>query len=90
MYSRANGLNFGIFLAVVVAGGNNVAVELVADFNAIFFDGGLGAHLHNTRFKDFNAVSYDYFFKSHFDTPIKIKFWSSGPAQFSSVRLWSS
>jgi hypothetical protein len=57
-----DGLHLGILGAVVVAGSNNVAVELAADFNAIFLDGSLGANLHAAVFQDFNTVNNLNFF----------------------------
>jgi hypothetical protein len=55
-------LNSGILGAVISTGGDNVAVELAADFNAIFFDGGLGANLNGAVFNDFNQIDrYNFF-----------------------------
>jgi hypothetical protein len=58
-----DGLYTGILGAVVGTGDNNVAVKLAADFNTIFFDSGLGANLHTAVFKDFDQISYGYFFQ---------------------------
>ena len=40
-----------------------MAVELAADFNAIFLDCGLSANLHTAVFKDFNTVNNFNFLK---------------------------
>jgi hypothetical protein len=53
----ANGLHARILGAVIIAGGDNVAVKLAADFNAIFHDGGLDAYLYATIFDHFNAIN---------------------------------
>jgi hypothetical protein len=37
-------------------------VELAADFNAIFFNGGLGANLDAAVFNDFNQIDRGDFF----------------------------
>jgi hypothetical protein len=42
---------------------DNVAVELAADFNAIFFDGGLGANLNGAVFEGFNQIDDFNFFQ---------------------------
>jgi hypothetical protein len=62
---RTDGLHTSVFGAVVGTGNNNAAMELAADFNAVFFDGSLGANLHNTVFGDFNQIGCGYFFKRH-------------------------
>ncbi|NDG19553.1 MAG: hypothetical protein EB117_14945 [Betaproteobacteria bacterium] len=67
----ANGLHAGILVAVVIARGNDMAVERAANLLAIFHDGGLCAYLYTAVFNYFNQIYFDYFFKGHFDTPIK-------------------
>jgi hypothetical protein len=67
-------LNSGVFVAVIIARGNDMAVKVAANLFAIFCDGCLGAHLHASICNDLNSVNRDYFFESHFDTPIKINF----------------
>jgi hypothetical protein len=42
-----------------------VAVELAADFYAIFFDGGFGAYLNAAIFDHFNQIDGGYFFERH-------------------------
>jgi hypothetical protein len=74
MQGCADALDTGVLAAVVVAWGNNVAVELAADFYAIFFDGSLGANLHAAVFENFDTVNNDYFFESHFDLQSKPRF----------------
>jgi hypothetical protein len=58
----ANGLHLGIFGAVVVARGDNVAVKVATDLLAIFHDGGLGAHLYTTVLDYLDAVNDLNFF----------------------------
>jgi hypothetical protein len=65
VHGSADGLYTGILGAVIIAGGNNVSGKLAADFNTIFFDGGLGANLHDTVFGDFNQIGCGDFFQ-HF------------------------
>ena len=62
MGGNTNSLLTSVFLAKGIAGGDNVAVELAADFNAIFFNGGLGADLNAAVFDHFDAVNNFNFF----------------------------
>jgi hypothetical protein len=54
-------LHASIFCAVVIAGGDNVAVECAADLFAVFEDGGLSAHLHCAALKDFDLIDHYVF-----------------------------
>jgi hypothetical protein len=58
-------LDTGILVAVVVAGGNDMAMELAADLDAILFDGSLGANLHGAVFNSFNQINGNDFFECH-------------------------
>jgi Zn-dependent M28 family amino/carboxypeptidase len=58
----ANILHTGVLAAVVIAGGDNVAVEVATDLLSIFHDGGLGAYLNASVFNDLNAVNDLNFF----------------------------
>jgi hypothetical protein len=58
-------LHLGIFTTYVSTGHDNVAVELAADFNAIFFDSGLGANLKCAVFDNLNQIDRDDFFERH-------------------------
>jgi hypothetical protein len=60
---RTDSLHTGVFGAVISTGGNNVAVELAANFNAIFFNGCLGANLYAAVFDHFDAVNNFNFFQ---------------------------
>jgi hypothetical protein len=60
-----DGLNPGILAAVVIAWGNNVAVKLAADFDAIFFDGGLCAYLNAAISDHFDHINEGIFFERH-------------------------
>jgi hypothetical protein len=61
----ADSLYSGILGAVVITGGNNVAVERAADLLAIFEDSGLGAYLNAAIFNNFNQINRNNFFESH-------------------------
>jgi hypothetical protein len=56
-------LHLGVFTAYVSTGHDNVAVELAADLNAIFFDSGLGANLNAAVFNNFNQIDRGDFFQ---------------------------
>jgi hypothetical protein len=62
VYCSTESPHTGIFSAAICTGSDNVAMELATDFNAIFFDDGLGANLHNARIDHFDAVNDFNFF----------------------------
>jgi hypothetical protein len=63
VHGSADGFYTGVFFAVIIAGGNNVAGKFAADFNAIFFDGGLGANLNAAVFECFDQIGGGNFFQ---------------------------
>jgi hypothetical protein len=63
MHRSANGLNFGVFGAVIGPWGDYMAVECAADLFAILNDAGASSHLDCAVFHSFNQINYDLFFK---------------------------